>query len=482
MAGLMKRVIIPFYLAIGKYLFIDISTQILSIQTMIQPLLQPQDPNQQRKIYSVGELALQVRRQLEGEIGQIWISGEISNLSIPYSGHWYFTLKDDKAQLRCAIFKNRNQAARFTPQDGQQVLLRAKVSLYEPRGDLQLIGEYIEPAGEGALQIAFNRLKQKLNTEGLFNTALKRPIPSLPNKIGIITSASGAALHDVLTVLKRRMPQIPVLIYPSLVQGESAAQSLIAQIQKANAQSLCDVLLITRGGGSLEDMWCFNDEQLAREIRHSTIPIVSAVGHEVDTSISDLAADLRAPTPSAAAELLVPDQHNLKHKLDNIFKRLVNEFNHRLQVHQALLDKTSSKLIHPREKLKTGKSLLKEATQELFSAYRDIVHHKHSILTELQYRLKNFKPQKELDIKKATLEQQQEDLYYAIKKILEAKGQQLALKAQQLNDFSPLATLSRGYTITEDENGKPLSSIKQAKKATALVTKFADGEIKSFIK
>ncbi len=450
---------------------------------MIQPILQPQkaanSPSEQRKVFSVSEMALTIRRQLEREIGQIWITGEISNFMQPASGHWYFTLKDANAQLKCAIFKNRNRSARFTPEDGQQVLIRAKLSLYEPRGDLQLIGEYIEPAGEGALQVAFNRLKEKLKSKGLFEAAHKKTIPKVPNKIGIITSASGAAIRDVLTVLKRRMPQVPVAIYPSLVQGDSAAQSLIQQIQQANLDKACDVLLLTRGGGSLEDMWCFNDEALAEAIFASELPLVSAVGHEVDISISDMVADLRAPTPSAAAELLVPDQTEYRQKLNQFKRRLVNETEHKLEVAQALLDRLTAQIVHPKEKLIESRSELRELTQNLLVAFRETISERSTDLIDLQYRLKSFDPQFELEHRKDELIIAQDNLVKAFKDLLKGKQQQMALSMQQLNDFSPLATLKRGYTITEDETGKTLTSIKQAKKAKNLTTKFIDGEIES---
>ncbi len=449
---------------------------------MIQPILQPQEPAEKRKIYSVSEMALTIRRQLEREIGQIWISGEISNFMQPTSGHWYFTLKDANAQLKCAIFKNRNRIARFTPEDGQQVLIRAKLSLYEPRGDLQLIGEYIEPAGEGALQVAFNRLKEKLKAKGLFDSVHKKPIPKVPNKIGIITSASGAAIRDVLTVLKRRMPQIPVVIYPSLVQGDSAAQNLIKQIQQANQDKACDVLLVTRGGGSLEDMWCFNDEALTETIFASELPIVSAVGHEVDISISDLVADLRAPTPSAAAELLVPDQSDYRHKLNQLKRRLFNETEHKLEVTQALLDRLTAQIVHPKEKMVESRAELRELTQNLLAAFRETVSERSADLIDLQYRLQAFNPQFELEQRQDELVITQDNLVKSFKDLLKTKQQQMALSMQQLNDFSPLATLKRGYTITEDETGKPLTSVKQAQEAKELTTKFSDGEIKSRIK
>lgn len=446
---------------------------------MIKPILEPQQSGETRKIYSVSELAFKVRKQLEDVIGQVWITGEISNLALPASGHWYFTLKDNGAQLRCAIFKNRNRSARFTPEDGQQVLLRAKLSLYEPRGDIQLIGEYIEPAGEGALQIAFNRLKEKLQTEGLFAPELKRPIPKFPRRIGIITSPSGAAIKDVLSVLKRRMPQIPVIIYPSQVQGEKAAKTLIEQLEIANQHAECDVLLLTRGGGSLEDMWCFNDETLARKIRESKIPVVSAVGHEVDTSISDWVADLRAPTPSAAAELLVPDQAELRHKLIQLERRLIGEFEHKLQVAQSKLDTLIARIVHPKQQLNHYKIELHSLNKSLINAQRYLMQTKQGEFKDLQSRLHSYNPKLQLNQAKYSLQQANKNLKQSWSYLLKQKQQLLALKAQKLNNISPLATLERGYTITEDETGKAITSATKANKAKSLTTRFADGEVKS---
>ncbi|AUD79288.1 exodeoxyribonuclease VII large subunit [Kangiella profundi] len=446
---------------------------------MIKPILEPQQSGETRKIYSVSELAFKVRKQLEDVIGQIWITGEISNLALPASGHWYFTLKDNGAQLRCAIFKNRNRSARFTPEDGQQVLLRAKLSLYEPRGDIQLIGEYVEPAGEGALQIAFNRLKEKLQAEGLFAPELKRPIPKYPKKIGIITSPSGAAIKDVLSVLKRRMPQIPVIIYPSQVQGEKAAKTLIEQLEAANQHAECDVLLITRGGGSLEDMWCFNDETLARKIRESKIPVVSAVGHEVDTSISDWVADLRAPTPSAAAELLVPDQADLRHKLIQLERRLIGEFEHKIQVAQSKLDTLIARIVHPKQQLNHYKIELHSLNKSLINAQKYLMQTKQGEFKDLQSRLHSYNPKLQLNQAKTSLQQANKNLKQSWNYLLKQKQQSLALKAQKLNNISPLATLERGYTITEDETGKAITSAAKANKAKYLTTRFADGEVKS---
>src|SRR5690606_35272474 len=261
----------------------------------------------EREILSVSQLNRRAKQLLETHLPLLWVEGELSNVSQPSSGHWYFTLKDDQAQVRCAMFRNRNMLVRFKPQQGQQVLVRARVSLYEGRGDYQLIAEHMEEAGTGALQRAFEALKAKLGAEGLFDEARKRPIPTLPRHIGVITSPTGAAIRDVLTVLERRFPSIPVTVIPVAVQGKESAPQIVRALELANRCGLFDVLLLTRGGGSLEDLWSFNEEAVARAVAASQLPVVCAVGHEVDFSIADFVADLRAPTPSAAAELMTPD-------------------------------------------------------------------------------------------------------------------------------------------------------------------------------
>ena len=255
-------------------------------------------------------------------MGQIWLSAEISNLSQPASGHWYFTLKDDRAQVRCAMFRNSNRRVTFRPQNGQQVLVRASITLYEPRGDYQLIAESMQPAGDGLLQQQFEQLKQRLSAEGLFDQQFKQPLPAPAKRVGVITSASGAALHDILQVLQRRDPSLPIVIYPTSVQGAEAPMQIVRAIETANRRDECDVLIVGRGGGSLEDLWSFNDERVARAIFASRIPIVSAVGHETDVTIADFVADLRAPTPSAAAELVSRNQLELLRQLQSQQQRL----------------------------------------------------------------------------------------------------------------------------------------------------------------
>jgi exodeoxyribonuclease VII large subunit len=261
----------------------------------------------ERDVYSVSRLNREARVLLERGFGTLWLEAEISNFSRPSSGHWYFCLKDAAAQVRCAMFRQRNMLCAFTARDGQKVLVRARIGLYEPRGEFQLIVDHLEDAGLGALQRQFEELRARLAAEGLFATARKRPLPTLPKRIGVITSPTGAAVRDILHVLARRFPAVAVLIYPVAVQGAQAPAELVAALKTAAARQECDVLILARGGGSLEDLWAFNDEKLARAIVASPIPVISGVGHEVDFTIADFAADVRAPTPSAAAELVVPD-------------------------------------------------------------------------------------------------------------------------------------------------------------------------------
>ncbi|HEV2613314.1 MAG TPA: exodeoxyribonuclease VII large subunit [Gammaproteobacteria bacterium] len=278
-------------------------------------------------IYSVSQLNSEIRDFLENQVMPLWITGEISNFACPSSGHWYFTLKDAQASIRCALFKPKSRGITVIPENGAQVLLHGRVSLYTPRGDYQFIADYLEAAGDGLLQKKFNLLKEKLLQEGLFEAIHKKPIPKWPSTIGVVTSPTGAAIHDILHVLNRRFPMIKIIIYPTSVQGASAAAEITQAINTANQQKLCDVLIVGRGGGSLEDLWPFNEESVARAIFNSELPIVSAVGHEVDTTIADFVADLRAPTPSAAAELLSPDQTELNNILEKMTARLKNLLN-----------------------------------------------------------------------------------------------------------------------------------------------------------
>src|ERR1700761_6483010 len=276
----------------------------------------------ERNVYTVTRLNREVRLLIERGLGVVWVEGELSNLSVPSSGHWYFSLKDRDAQLRCAMFRQRNMTVGFTPKSGQQILARGRVSVYEPRGDYQFIVEHLEEAGGGALKREFERLKAKLAAEGLFATERKRSLPRFPRRIGVVTSPSGAAIRDILHILARRFPPAAVMISPTPVQGDAAIPSIVEAIQTATARAECDVLIVARGGGSIEDLWCFNDERVARAIRASGIPIVSGIGHEIDFTIADFVAHARAPTPSGAAELVAPDRRACLEALARTMERL----------------------------------------------------------------------------------------------------------------------------------------------------------------
>ena len=293
--------------------------------------------NPSRDIYSISRLNTEVRAVLEGSFPLLWVEGEISNLAVPRSGHLYFSLKDPHAQVRCALFRGKRQLLRFEPANGDRVLARVRIGFYEPRGEFQLIVEHMEPAGAGDAQRAFDALKRKLDAEGLFDAGRKRPLPAYPHRIGVITSPSGAAIRDVLHVLARRAPQIPITLFPAQVQGKDAPADLLAALQTAIARGDCDVLLLTRGGGSVEDLAAFNDEALARAIAASPVPVVSAVGHEIDFSIADFVADRRAPTPSAAAELLSPDSDALATAVGGLRRRLLVLMRRRLGQHAQQL-------------------------------------------------------------------------------------------------------------------------------------------------
>jgi exodeoxyribonuclease VII large subunit len=307
----------------------------------------------ERIVYSVSRLNEQVKGLLEQGFPPLWVEGEVSNFRPQSSGHWYFSLKDAEAVVACAMFRGRNQALGFKPKDGMQVLVRARVSLYSPQGRYQLILEHMEPSGEGALRRAFEQLKQKLQAEGLFEEARKKPLPAVPRRIGVITSPTGAAIRDILNVLKRRYPLGEVVIYPVPVQGAEAAPAIVRALQTAAGRAECDVLILARGGGSLEDLWAFNEEIVARAIAACPLPVVSGVGHEIDFTIADFVADLRAPTPSAAAELVSPDAAEWRSRLERLSRQLQASQQRRLQQlgqHQAFLGKRLKQL-HPGRRL-----------------------------------------------------------------------------------------------------------------------------------
>ena len=435
------------------------------------------------KIYSISELNQIVRGLLESRLPDIWISGEISNLARPTSGHWYFTLKDDAAQIRCAFFKNRNMRIRFQPDDGQQVLARGKVSLYAPRGDYQFIVEEMQPAGEGVLQQAFEALKKKLEAEGLFSEAHKKPLPEFPQQLGIITSPTGAAIRDVLTVLKRRFPMLPVLIYPVPVQGEGAAEKIAAAIRQACSEKKCDVLLLTRGGGSLEDLWSFNEEIVARAVYDCKVPIVCGVGHEVDFSIADFVADLRAPTPSAAAELISPDGTELYNRFEQYRQYFTELQLRRIHDRQQQVDWLEKRLTqqHPERILQQRVQRVRELKQRLMLAGKNMLLKKQSALETRISRLQQQSPDKKLLALRARFHLLGERMQNAMRKQLELRQNKLGNAARALHLVSPLATLERGYAIVTHQ-GKVVQDAGVLDPGDTVKTKLAKGSFSSEVK
>ena len=432
-----------------------------------------------RDVYTVSRLNAEANDLLESHFPLIWVEGEISNLSRPASGHLYFTLKDARAQVRCAMFRNRNRHLSFRPENGMQVLVRAGVSLYQPRGDFQLIVEVMEEAGHGALQRAFEELKRRLAEEGLFDEALKQPLPALPRCIGVITSPSGAAIRDILSVLARRFPAVPVLVYPVAVQGDEAVAEIIAALDVANRRRDCDVLILARGGGSLEDLQAFNDERLARAIHASRIPVVSAVGHEIDFTIADFVADRRAPTPSAAAEMVVPDRNEWLVRLRQLDARMAQHLRRRLQEMRMRLATLEARLQrqHPGRRLRQHSQRLDELGLRLERALRQGLHRRRHRLEALEARLHRFSPMPRLARTRQRLDDLRHRLIQATLARLERARRECGTLARQLDAVSPLATLERGYAIVTDGQGRILRSAAAVEPGDRVEARLAHGRL-----
>ncbi|MCA2129446.1 exodeoxyribonuclease VII large subunit [Enterobacter hormaechei] len=440
--------------------------------------------SQSPSIYTVSRLNQTVRLLLEQEMGQVWISGEISNFTQPASGHWYFTLKDDTAQVRCAMFRNSNRRVTFRPQHGQQVLVRANITLYEPRGDYQIIVESMQPAGEGLLQQKYEQLKAMLSAEGLFDQQFKNPLPSPAHCVGVITSKTGAALHDILHVLKRRDPSLPVIIYPTAVQGDDAPGQIVRAIELANARQECDVLIVGRGGGSLEDLWSFNDERVARAIFASLIPVVSAVGHETDVTIADFVADLRAPTPSAAAEVVSRNQQELLRQIQNGQQRLemamdyflANRTRRFTQLHHRLQQQ------HPQLRLARQQTVLERLRQRMNFALDNQLKRAISRQQRTTQRLNQQNPQPKIYRAQTRIQQLEFRLAENIRSRLSATRERFGNAVTHLEAVSPLSTLARGYSVTTATDGKVLKQTKQVKAGDVLTTRLSDGWVESEVK
>ncbi len=406
-------------------------------------------PFEERRVLSVSGLNREARLLIEGTLGQVWVEGEISNLSRPSSGHLYWSLKDSQAQVRCAMFRLNARGLGFELANGRQILVRGRVSLYEARGEFQLVVEYAEEAGEGVLRRRFEELKRRLAAEGLFDAVRKRPLPKLPRRIGVITSPTGAALRDVLIALKRRFPAIPVLVYPTAVQGETAADEIRRTLALAEKRAECDLLILTRGGGSLEDLWAFNDEALARAIAASTLPIIAGVGHEIDFTIAEFAADLRAPTPSQAAELAVPDQREWRARLAQLGRQLTACMRRKLVIEARLVAGLAHRLnrCHPGVPLRELGQRLDELEARLTRAMERSIGRRRMRLAHCATAVAHASPARQLAQTRERWRWAQEHLQRALRAQLENTRQRVTLAERALASLSPLATLERGYAI-----------------------------------
>lgn len=433
----------------------------------------------QRRVWSVRDLVAAVRTHVERQYADVWVQGEISNFRPSDSGHLYFTLKDDGAQLRVVMFRSQARLLRFRPEDGMQVVARGRITIYEDRGELQVIAEYLEPKGAGALQVAFEQLKQKLAAEGLFDTARKKPLPQLPRRVGIVTSPRGAAVQDILNIIQRRHRGVDVLIYPAQVQGISAAAEVSAGIRHFNRANNVEVIIVARGGGSMEDLAAFNDEGLARTVAASKLPVISAVGHETDFTICDFVADLRAPTPSAAAELVIRSRQGLEDQLANLHQRLLRGI---------------------RFELLTARNLLTELTQHrAFARATDLVHRRQQRLDELRFRLEagisaelgrsrqrfqdaavrlQFREiRRNLADSRRVVEAQFGALVSVVRQMLANRRNSLDRLNDRLNALSPLSILERGYALVFDATGKLLKDSSQVVPGDEIRARVARGEI-----
>jgi exodeoxyribonuclease VII large subunit len=431
-----------------------------------------------REIFSVSQLNRFAREVIEDSLPLVWVEGEISNLSRPSSGHIYFTLKDELAQVRCAFFRGRPRDTKLSLENGAQVLVRTRVSIYEARGDFQLIVDYLEEAGDGKLRRAFELLKEKLAEEGLFDPNAKKPLPQMPQRIGIITSPTGAAIRDVLSVLHRRFPAIQVIIYPTQVQGENAAKQIVHAIQCANQQAFCDVIILTRGGGSLEDLWPFNEEIVARAIFASVIPIVSAVGHEIDFTIADFVADFRAPTPSAAAELVSPNQIEWQTNLLRLQQRLIALMHRTLTEQKQHVSYLQKRLRHPGDLLREQMQRLDYVEQALRRAILSALQEKLVTLNTVYLTLSHHNPAQTIIINVAKLIELSTRLEQTIKQKISYSRQELQSLMRALDTVSPLATLERGYAIvSEKKSGNVVHAATEVKVDDKIRVRLLEGSL-----
>ena len=437
-----------------------------------------EDPS--RDVLTPSQLNTLARDLLESAFPLVWVEAELGNVTRPASGHLYFTLKDARAQVKCAMFKPKSQWLKFVPREGLRVLGRGRLTLYEARGDYQLVMDHLEEAGEGALRRAFDELKAKLAAEGLFDAERKRTLPAHVRRLGVITSPSGAAVRDVLSVLARRFPLLEVDVLPGPVQGETAAAQITAMLKRAAASGRYDVLLLTRGGGSLEDLWAFNDEQLARAIVASPAPVVSAVGHETDFSLADFAADLRAPTPSVAAELLVPDRNDLNRHLDTLQRRLSALQLQTLRQAMQRADRAVLRLqaLRPQARLQLLQRRQLEAHRRLESTWREQLERRRAVLRHAAAVLRATQPRRRLALLRERLQSLGPRPQAAIARELQRDALKLRGLARSLEAVSPLATVARGYSILTDTQGRLVRSVAQVEAGDAVDARLSDGQVR----
>jgi exodeoxyribonuclease VII large subunit len=441
---------------------------------VLPPFINPEN------IYTVDELNNSINEELQQSFGTVYVEGEISNLTKPASGHYYFTLKDSKAQVRCALFKGYKQFIQTKIDNGQKILVKAKISIYTPRGDYQLIIEHVYPTGLGALQQAFEALKKKLQAEGLFDIKYKKPIPTLPTQIYVITSPSGAAIRDILITLKRRFASIPVKIIPTLVQGETAATQITKAILFADAIATPnDIIILARGGGSLEDLWAFNDETLARTIFNIKTPIISGIGHEIDFTIADFVADLRAATPTAAAEAATPNIFDYTYKINNLEQLLIKSFKFTLYDLFNELKHIQNRLLkqHPEYKLHTQTQYLDELSLKLSHLSDKFFNHKYHQVKLLLHQLEQNNPINEIKLKLNNINHYQKILNNSISTLLNTNKNNLQNNIQRLNSVNPLEVLARGYSVLKTESEQVITSSTQVKPGDRIVATLSRGQI-----
>ena len=439
-------------------------------------------PLQSNKSLTVTQLTKQISLLLEGEFRSLAVEGEISNVKKAASGHWYFSLKDDQSQIRCIMFRNIADNLRFDPEDGLEVLVRGHLTVYQQRGEYQIKISYMEPKGLGALQLAYEQLKLRLEEEGLFDQEHKRELPFLPRRIGIITSPKGAVIHDMLKVLERRFHGIPVLLFPSQVQGDSAAKMLVEGIRYLNTlrdSKQIDVLIVGRGGGSIEDLWAFNDEHLARAIFSSEIPVISAVGHETDFTIADFVSDIRAPTPSSAMELAVPNKMDLKNTLSQKEKHLHN-------IIINLLEQLNDYVVAKRQRLASPATVVQQYIQQvddldslLRERTKNLLENFQSLISSLSGKLLLLNPGRELASQKHGVEILNGRLSLSINHLYEKMKDSVKLQTDLLNSLSPLSVLHRGYSVAIDKSGKLLCSVNDVQSGEELEVRLEDGTLQT---